>query len=168
MGRLARLPGLVRPGWRYGAPAERVRHAGAALRQSCRCFRARRSRWPTRVESQLGQTGKLVFYAGDAPGLAAAISRTQRVQSAALQMGIEACRLRRAPSEPEAPDSAGDPRDYCGGVAFWQFNEPWPAVSWSVVDHAGRPKAAMPCCAYQPLLVAARFVRCLVPAACCR
>ena len=30
----------------------------------------------------------------------------------------------------------------CGGVAFWQLNEPWPAVSWAVIDRAGRPKAA--------------------------
>jgi beta-mannosidase len=46
-------------------------------------------------------------------------------------------------------------------VAFWQFDEPWPAVSWSVVDHAGRPKAAYAMLqrAYQPLLVAARFPR---------
>ena len=30
----------------------------------------------------------------------------------------------------------------CGGVAFWQFNEPWLAVTWSVIDRLGRPKAA--------------------------
>ena len=47
----------------------------------------------------------------------------------------------------------------CGGVAFWQFNEPWPAVSWSVIDRAGRPKAAYEMLrrAYQPILIAARF-----------
>jgi beta-mannosidase len=114
-----------------------------------------------RWESRMGQTRKLAFYAGNAPGLAAAISRTQRVQSAALQTGIEACRLRRAPMEAEAPEGAEDSHDYCGGVAFWQFDEPWPAVSWSVVDHAGRPKAAYAMLqrAYQPLLVAARFPR---------
>ena len=47
----------------------------------------------------------------------------------------------------------------CGGVAFWQLNEPWPAVSWSVIDRGGRPKAAYEMLrrAYQPILIAARF-----------
>ncbi len=46
-------------------------------------------------------------------------------------------------------------------MAFWQFNEPWPAVSWSLVDRRGRPKAAysMLMRSYQPLLVAAVFER---------
>ena len=50
-------------------------------------------------------------------------------------------------------------RETCGGVAFWQFNEPWPAVTWSVVDRAGRPKAAYDMLrrSFQPLLVAAIF-----------
>jgi beta-mannosidase len=93
------------------------------------------------------QAAKLRHYAG--PGadddLLAAIEATQRAQATALQVGIEACRLRR---------------DRCGGVAFWQFNEPWPAVSWSVVDHARRPKAAFEMLqrCYQPILIAARFL----------
>ena len=47
----------------------------------------------------------------------------------------------------------------CGGVALWQLNEPWPAVSWAVIDRAGRPKAAYEMLrrAYQPILIAARF-----------
>ncbi len=93
------------------------------------------------------QTGKLLHYAPAAPQdpLEAALLM-QRVQAAALQTGLEACRLRR---------------DTCGGVAFWQFNEPWPAVTWSVVDHAGRPKAAYAMLrrSYQPLLVAAVWSR---------
>ncbi len=46
-------------------------------------------------------------------------------------------------------------------MAFWQLNEPWPVVSWSVIDRRGRPKAAYEVVrrAYQPLLVAARFGR---------
>ncbi len=111
-------------------------------------------RWAAR----LAQTAKLAFYAGDAPDLTAAITQTQRVQAAALQTGIEACRIRREPCEP-ATDGADAAWDYCGGVAFWQFNEPWPAVSWSVMDRAGRPKAAYAILrrSYQPLLIAARF-----------
>ena len=47
----------------------------------------------------------------------------------------------------------------CGGVVFWQLNEPWPAVSWSVIDRAGRPKAAYETIrrCFQPILIAARF-----------
>ncbi len=105
------------------------------------------------------QPAKLRHYAG--PDIAAsipvsnadAIRLTQRAQAAALQAGIEACRIRRE------SDNA-QPRP-CGGVAFWQFNEPWRAVSWSVVDRAGRPKAAYNAIrrSYQPLLVAAQFPR---------
>ncbi len=99
-------------------------------------------RWAARK----AQIAKLRWYAGpraDA-GLSAAIEATQRAQAAALQAGIEACRLRRG---------------RCTGVAFWQFNEPWPAVSWSVVDRCGRPKLAYEMLrrAYQPVSVAARF-----------
>src|SRR5271157_1864280 len=28
------------------------------------------------------------------------------------------------------------------GVLFWQLNEPWPTVCWSVIDYFGRPKLA--------------------------
>ncbi len=92
------------------------------------------------------QIAKLRWYAGpqaDA-GLQAAIAATQRAQAIALQVGSEACRLRRG---------------RCTGVAFWQFNEPWPAVSWAVVDRYGRPKAACQTLqrCYQPILIAARF-----------
>ncbi len=121
-------------------------------------------RWAARK----AQVDKLRHYAGleaDA-GLVTAIAATQRVQAAAIQAGVEACRLRRLSSagSAEAAGTAGE-RDggapACGGVAFWQFNEPWPAVSWAVIDRAGRPKAAYEalrhCC--QPVLIAARFPR---------
>ncbi|OQA47215.1 MAG: Exo-beta-D-glucosaminidase precursor [Chloroflexi bacterium ADurb.Bin325] len=101
------------------------------------------------------QPDKLRHYAGPemTASLANAIRLTQRVQAAALQAGIEACRIRR---------EGGDPTERpCGGVAFWQFNEPWRAVSWSVVDRAGRPKAAYAAVtrSYRPLLIAAQFPR---------
>lgn len=98
------------------------------------------------------QAGKMRHYAGplDERDLVATIEATQRAQAAALQKGIEACRLRR--------EGSGHPHP-CAGVAFWQFNEPWPAVTWSVVDRYARPKAAYAMLrrSYQPLLVAARF-----------
>jgi beta-mannosidase len=132
------------------------------------------------------QVAKLRFYNGGAGDrdLMGAIADTQRVQAAALQAGIEACRLRRetlsadprGPVAPallvpdRAPGSVGSaklsttgpqPNRPCGGVAFWQFNEPWYAVSWAVVDRAGRPKAAYETVkhSYAPVLIAARFPR---------
>lgn len=105
-------------------------------------------RWAARK----GQIAKLRHYAGpDAQQpLEQAIAATQRAQAAGLQAGIEACRLRREGIPNQPP---------CTGVAFWQLNEPGPAVSWAVIDHAGRPKAAyaMLLRSFQPVLVAARF-----------
>jgi hypothetical protein len=98
------------------------------------------------------QVDKLRHYLGPAQegDLRALVEASQRVQAAVLQTGIETCRVRREGSP------HGEP---CGGVAFWQFNEPWPAVTWSVLERSGRPKAAyeMLKSSYAPLLVAARF-----------
>jgi beta-mannosidase len=124
------------------------------------------SRWVARK----AQVAKLRFYAGpDADGnLSQVIVASQRVQATALQMGLEACRLRRESYGGQTEDpilarvsSAPERREIfpCGGVALWQFNEPWPAVSWSVIDRAGRPKAAYEMLrrSFQPVLIAARF-----------
>ena len=105
------------------------------------------------------QAVKLRYYTDSAPDsdCVDVITATQRAQATALQVGIEACRLRRE-TVPAQPGKATE-KARCGGVAFWQFNEPWPAVSWSVIDRAGRPKAAYEMLrrAFQPILIAARF-----------
>jgi beta-mannosidase len=116
---------------------------------------APRSLSDDRWTGRKAQAGKLRHYAGPRidESLDEAIQLTQRAQAAALQAGIEACRIRRE----------GGETDYrpCGGVAVWQLNEPWRAVSWAVVDHAGRPKAAYATLqrSYRPLLIAAQFSR---------
>lgn len=52
---------------------------------------------------------------------------TQLNQAYALRVMIEHCRRRKFTS---------------GGVLFWQFNDCWPAISWSVIDYYLRPKAS--------------------------
>jgi beta-mannosidase len=55
------------------------------------------------------------------------IDATQRMQAHALQVAVEHMRRRRFEA---------------GGVMFWQLNEPWPSVCWSVIDYYLRPKLA--------------------------
>ncbi len=64
-----------------------------------RCSRtARRTRLDDpRWSARLAQPTKLAHYAGPASGQAEMIAASQRVQAAALQYGIEVCRLRREP-----------------------------------------------------------------------
>jgi beta-mannosidase len=56
------------------------------------------------------------------------IQQSQLAQAVALQTAIEHMRRQR---------------DSAGGVCLWQFNEPWPAISWAIVDYYGRPKLAL-------------------------
>jgi beta-mannosidase len=63
-----------------------------------------------------------------APALEAFVDASQQAQAHGLQIAIEHYRRRKA---------AG-----CGGVLIWQLNEPWPAISWALVDFFHRPKPA--------------------------
>lgn len=55
------------------------------------------------------------------------IHGTQVAQAEGLKVGIEHVRKMK----PEM-----------SGVLFWQWNEPWPTICWSVIDHYGTPKEA--------------------------
>lgn len=55
------------------------------------------------------------------------IYKSQLVQAEALKCGVEHWRRRKF-------DTAG--------ALFWQLNDCWPVTSWSVIDHALRPKVA--------------------------
>lgn len=55
------------------------------------------------------------------------IEFSQWSQAEGLKFGIEHFRRRRP---------------HCSGALLWQFNDCWPCVSWSLVDHDGLPKAA--------------------------
>lgn len=68
---------------------------------------------------------------------------SQTAQARGLQIGIEAYRLR--------PDAIG--------CFVWQWNEPWPAICWSIIPYHGPPKAAYQQIArsFAPLTPLARF-----------
>ena len=59
--------------------------------------------------------------------LEAFVAATQQAQALGLQVAIEHYRRRKY---------------RCSGTIFWQLNEPWPAVCWSVLDYYRRPKLA--------------------------
>jgi beta-mannosidase len=72
------------------------------------------------------------------------ISSSQLAQATALQTAIEHMRRRKGQA---------------GGVCLWQFNEPWPAISWAIVDYFGRPKLAYERLKwwYHPILISLKF-----------
>jgi beta-mannosidase len=79
------------------------------------------------------ELGKLRRYArpflqDGEPGLDEFIEASQRAQAHALQIAIEHYRRAKARGN--------------GGVLIWQLNEPWPAISWALIDYYRRPKAA--------------------------
>ncbi len=79
------------------------------------------------------------------PSLSAFIQASQQAQAQGLQLAIERMRRRK---------EAG-----AGGVAIWQWNEPWPAISWALIDYYGQPKAAAEglYAWYHPLLLSLDF-----------
>jgi beta-mannosidase len=64
---------------------------------------------------------------GESVSLAQFIEATQKAQAFGLQVAIEHFRRRKYRAS---------------GTLFWQFNEPWPAICWSVVDYDRCPKLA--------------------------
>ncbi len=116
----------------------------ASLRQ----FLAEAELWPPGAgwRRHNGELAKLARYgrwfeaAGDADPLERFVQASQRAQAAGLQILIEHVRRRRGAT---------------GGLAVWQWNEPWPSICWSVIDYFGRPKQALAVLqrSMQPLLV---------------
>ena len=80
-------------------------------------------------EFRKAELAKLRHYAGffgEIEDLASFIAASQGAQARGLQAGVEAYRL----------------RENAVGTFIWQWNEPWPAVSWSVIPYDGPPKHA--------------------------
>jgi beta-mannosidase len=55
------------------------------------------------------------------------MAASQKAQAYGLQVAIEHFRRRKYGTS---------------GAMFWQLNDPWPAISWSIVDYYGQPKLA--------------------------
>ena len=70
--------------------------------------------------------------------LEAFVDASQRAQAIGLQVAIEHLRRKKYA---------------CSGSVVWQLNEPWPAISWSLVDYLWHPKPAYQAVrrAYDPL-----------------
>ncbi len=81
---------------------------------------------------------------GAASGIEEYINASQTIQAHYLQRGIEFWRQRKYSTS---------------GTFFWQLNEPWPSICWSVIDYEFRPKPAYEQIrdTYNPLLVSAQF-----------
>ncbi len=85
------------------------------------------------------------FLHGREVDLGSFIQATQYAQAQGLQMAIEHYRRRKAQG--------------CGGALIWQLNEPWPAISWSLVDFFRQTKPAYEVVQrlFSPLLVSLDF-----------
>jgi beta-mannosidase len=72
------------------------------------------------------------------------VEASQRAQACGLQIAIEHWRRRKYRTS---------------GTVIWQFNEPWPAISWSLVDYYGQPKLAWERLKslYNPILISLEF-----------
>ncbi len=72
------------------------------------------------------------------------IEASQKMQAYGLQVAIEHVRRKKG---------------RIGGTLYWQFNEPWPAICWSIVDYYRKPKLAYHKLkhVYNPLLLSLEF-----------
>jgi beta-mannosidase len=70
---------------------------------------------------------------------------SQRAQAHGLQIAIEHYRRRKA--------------EGCGGALVWQLNEPWPAISWALIDFFREPKPAYDLVrrVFNPVLISANY-----------
>jgi beta-mannosidase len=99
---------------------------------SLKQFLTKEGLWPAAEEWKFhnAELDKLQRYVGPIEQFSTLedfVQASQKVQAFALQTAIEHYRRRKYE---------------CSGTILWQFNEPWPAISWSVVDYFRTPKLA--------------------------
>jgi beta-mannosidase len=88
----------------------------------------------------------LVYYTqlNQADALKFAVEHYRRLKGSAPEWDNAAARLSSGSRATDAPLGLVPtaPKNSCWGTLFWQFNDCWPAQSWSVIDSALQPKAA--------------------------
>lgn len=99
---------------------------------SLKKFLTQNGLWPPAEEWEYHKADleKIERYAGPAKSFSKPqdfVDASQKMQAFALQTAIEHYRRRKYG---------------CSGTLFWQFNDPWPAISWSVIDYYRNPKLA--------------------------
>jgi len=116
---------------------------------SLKRFLSESALWPVGEEWEYhkADTKKLERYVGPMTGFARLeqfVEAAQKVQAFALQTAIEHYRRRKYA---------------CSGTIFWQFNDPWPAISWSVIDYYRTPKLAYHRLKelYNPVLISLKY-----------
>jgi beta-mannosidase len=82
---------------------------------------------------------------GEAVTLDSFVAASQRAQAEGLRVAVEHYRRLKAEGN--------------GGALVWQLNEPWPAISWALLDHGRTPKPAYSAVrrAFQPLLASVDY-----------
>lgn len=85
------------------------------------------------------------FLSSRHPDLESFVQASQRAQACGLQIAIEHYRRRKAQG--------------CGGLLLWQLNEPWPAISWALLDFYRQPKPAYETVQrlYEPILISIEY-----------
>jgi beta-mannosidase len=89
---------------------------------------------------------------GEEVTLESFVAASQRAQAEGLRIAVEHYRRLKAQGN--------------GGALVWQLNEPWPAISWALLDHDRSPKPAYDTVrrAFQPLLASVDYpLRCYRP-----
>ena len=77
--------------------------------------------------------------------LEAFVQASQQAQARGLQVAVEHYRRLKAQG--------------CGGALVWQLNEPWPAISWALIDYYREPRPAYHVVqrAFSPLLISLAY-----------
>ncbi|MCR4406972.1 MAG: hypothetical protein NUW24_08625 [Anaerolineae bacterium] len=117
--------------------------------ESLRNFIPPRQLWPpgqawTYHHAEWGKLRRYAAIFNPADDLDSFVAASQRAQAWGLKVAIEHHRRRKY---------------HCSGVLVWQFNEPWPAICWSLVDYYRQPKPAYEVIQqlYNPLLVSLAY-----------
>lgn len=100
--------------------------------------------WVHHHQSRAKMEKYVRHFGGPGGSLPEFVAASQKAQAYYLHRGIETWRRKKYEKS---------------GAMFWQWNDPWPCISWSVVDYFLEPKLGYEAVktAFQPLLVCAEF-----------